>query len=112
MIHVSKENPKGPNPTKIGSNVQIGEKCVIHACTVEDGAVIEGGVIIYDFATIGKGARILAGSFVSQGKHVNDGEVGTLTLENFYIFTDRFPCNGKKDLGWSTCKACGKCFTC
>ena len=51
----------------IGSNVTIGHKCIIHGCTIEDGALIGMGAILLNGSKIGKNSIIAAGSVVKEG---------------------------------------------
>ncbi|MFV0382432.1 gamma carbonic anhydrase family protein [Paracoccus sp. (in: a-proteobacteria)] len=51
-------------PTHIGDRVTVGQGAVIHACTVEDGCVVEREAVILDGSRIGAGAVIAAGSVV------------------------------------------------
>ncbi|MCF7792218.1 MAG: gamma carbonic anhydrase family protein [Victivallales bacterium] len=55
------------NSTFIGDEVTIGHKCIIHGCTVEDGALIGMGAVILNGAVVGKNAIIAAGSVVKEG---------------------------------------------
>ena len=51
----------------IGNGVTVGHSAIIHACTVEDDALIGMGAIILDNAVIGAGAIIAAGSVIKVG---------------------------------------------
>ena len=64
VVHVTHDT----GPTQIGDNITIGHSCVIHACTIEDGALIGMGSVILDGAVIGKNSFIGAGSLVTQNK--------------------------------------------
>jgi len=78
VIHVSHAGPhakRGGFPTLIGSDVTIGHKAVIHACTIEDAALIGMGALVLDGAVIGKHAFVAAGAVVSPGKVVGEGEL-------------------------------------
>lgn len=55
-------------PVKIGNQITIGHQCIIHCCTIEDGALIGMGSTILNNAVIGKNAMIGAGSLVTEGK--------------------------------------------
>lgn len=52
----------------VGDNVTIGHSCIIHGCTVEDGALIGMGSVILNDAVIGENTLIGAGSLVTEGK--------------------------------------------
>ena len=51
----------------VGDNVTIGHNCIIHGCTIDDGALIGMGAILLNGSKIGKNAIIAAGSVVKQG---------------------------------------------
>lgn len=36
VVHVAKENPKGPLPTVVGNHVVVEQGSILHACTLED----------------------------------------------------------------------------
>ncbi len=57
-------------PTHIGKNVTIGHNAIVHAVTIEDGALIGMGSILLDGAVIGKNALVGAGCLVPPGKRV------------------------------------------
>ena len=57
-------------PTIIGKDVTIGHNAIVHAVTIEDGALIGMGSIILDGAVIGKQALVGAGCLVPPGKKV------------------------------------------
>lgn len=58
---------------RIGARVTIGHGAILHACTVEDEALIGMGSIILNGAVIGKGAIIAAGALVPPGTVVEPG---------------------------------------
>lgn len=60
-------------PTHIGHGVSAGRGAVIHACTVGDGCVFEGGAVILDGSIIGPGAVISAGSVVFPRSELEGG---------------------------------------
>lgn len=57
----------------IGSNVTIGHRALLHACTVEDNALIGMGAVVLNGARVGKGAMVSAGALVTQNAVVEDG---------------------------------------
>lgn len=78
VIHVSHDGPhlrRGGFATRIGSDVTIGHKAIIHACTIEDAALIGMGAIILDGAVVKKHGFVGAGALVSPGKVVGEGEL-------------------------------------
>jgi carbonic anhydrase/acetyltransferase-like protein (isoleucine patch superfamily) len=78
VIHVSHDGPHaklGGFATRIGSDVTIGHKAIIHACTIEDAALIGMGAIVLDGATVKKHGFVGAGALVPPGKVVGEGEM-------------------------------------
>lgn len=78
VIHVSHDGPhlrRGGFATRIGSDVTIGHKAIIHACTIEDAALIGMGAIILDGAVVKKHGFVGAGALISPGKVVGEGEL-------------------------------------
>lgn len=78
VVHVSHDGPHaklGGFATRIGSDVTIGHKAIIHACTIEDAVLIGMGATVLDGAVVRKHAFIGAGALVSPGKIVGEGEL-------------------------------------
>ncbi len=78
VIHVSHAGPHaklGGFPTVIGSDVTIGHKAVIHACTIEDAVLIGMGALVLDGVVVRKHAFIAAGAVVTPGKVVGEREL-------------------------------------
>lgn len=78
IVHVSHDGPHaklGGFATRIGSDVTIGHKAIIHACTIEDAVLIGMGAIILDGAVVKKHAFVGAGALVPPGKVVGEGEM-------------------------------------
>ena len=57
----------------IGSDVTIGHGCIIHACTIEDMALVGMGSVILDGTTISKKVILGAKSLVPSGKTLESG---------------------------------------
>ncbi len=57
-------------PCIIGEYVTIGHGAIVHACTVEDHALIGMGATILHGAKIGRGAMIGAGALVTMGAEI------------------------------------------
>lgn len=70
LVHVS-----SGGKTVIGSNVSIGHKCTIHGCTIMDDTLVGMDSIVLDKAVIGRFCIIGAGSLVTKGTVIPDGEV-------------------------------------
>lgn len=58
---------------EIGADVTVGHACILHGCTIKDGALIGMGSILLDGAEIGEGAIIGAGSLVTRGTVIPPG---------------------------------------
>lgn len=61
--------------TNIADRVTIGHMCLIHACTLEAGAMVGMQATVMDGAVVGEGALVAAGSLVPPGKRIGAGEV-------------------------------------
>ncbi len=55
-------------PTRIGSDVSVGHRCILHACTVGDRVLVGMGSILMDGAIVGEDSIVGAGSLLSRGK--------------------------------------------
>jgi carbonic anhydrase/acetyltransferase-like protein (isoleucine patch superfamily) len=71
IVHVARE---GLGVT-IGEGVMVGHMAMIHACSIQDDAMIGMTACILDGATVESGAMIAAGALVSPNKIVKSGEV-------------------------------------
>jgi len=75
VIHVTHrygELPEG-HATRIGSDVTVGHKVMLHGCTVEDLCLIGMGSVILDGAIIRSKVLLGAGSLVPEGKDLEGG---------------------------------------
>lgn len=75
VIHVThrhSELPEG-HATRIGSDVTVGHKVMLHGCTVEDMCLIGMGAIVLDGAIIRSKVLLGAGSLVPEGKDLEGG---------------------------------------
>ena len=78
VVHVSHDGPHaklGGFATVIGDDVTIGHKAIVHACRIEDAALIGMGAIVLDGAVVQKHAFIGAGALIAPGKVVGSGEL-------------------------------------
>lgn len=75
VLHVTHDSEFAPggNPLIVGSDVTVGHRVVLHACTVEDFCLIGMGAVILDGALIRAGAMIGAGSLVPPNKELEGG---------------------------------------
>lgn len=71
IIHVDSRN----YGTYIGSCVTIGHMALIHACTIEDGAMIGMQSTVMDGAVVEAGALVAAGALVPPGKRIPAGQL-------------------------------------
>ncbi|MBM3617616.1 MAG: gamma carbonic anhydrase family protein [Alphaproteobacteria bacterium] len=71
VIHVT----RGTGPTTIGSDITIGHKALLHACTLEDACFIGMGSILLDFAVVETGGMLAAGSQLTPKKRVPKGQL-------------------------------------
>ena len=68
VLHVS-----AGRPCVIGADVTVGHRAVVHACTVEDGALIGIGAVVLDGAVVGRDAVVAAGAVVAPGATIPPG---------------------------------------
>ncbi len=66
IIHVSYK----ASPCLIGNDVTVGHGVILHACTVQDFALIGMGTVILDDAQVGEFSLIGAGSLVTSGTKI------------------------------------------
>jgi carbonic anhydrase/acetyltransferase-like protein (isoleucine patch superfamily) len=59
----------------VGNDVVVGHGAILHACTIEDGALIGMGAIILNGAIIRKGAVVGAGAVVTEGMEVPENSL-------------------------------------
>jgi carbonic anhydrase/acetyltransferase-like protein (isoleucine patch superfamily) len=75
VIHVTHDGPYSPGgtPTLVGTDVTVGHRVVLHACTIEDACLIGMGAIVMDGALIRREVILGAGSLVPPGKELESG---------------------------------------
>lgn len=66
VVHVT----AGRFGARIGAEVTVGHRAVVHGCTVGDGALIGIGALVLDGAEVGEGALVGAGAVVTPGTRV------------------------------------------
>ena len=71
IIHCTYEK----HATKIGNNVSIGHRAIVHGCIVEDNVLIGMGAIVMDNCVIGSNSIIAAGAVVTQNTIVPSGTI-------------------------------------
>jgi carbonic anhydrase/acetyltransferase-like protein (isoleucine patch superfamily) len=62
-------------PTRIGRNVTVGHKAMLHGCTIGDGSLVGIGAVVLNGARIGRGCLIGAQALVTEGLEVPDGSL-------------------------------------
>lgn len=60
-------------PLTIGKRVTVGHGAILHACTIEDGALIGMGAIVLNGAVIGKNSMVAAGALVTSNTVIPEG---------------------------------------
>lgn len=71
IIHVN----AGSFPTVIGDDVTVGHGCIIHACTLHDGAFVGMGATVLDGAVIEPGGMLAAGALLTPNKRIGRNEM-------------------------------------
>jgi carbonic anhydrase/acetyltransferase-like protein (isoleucine patch superfamily) len=64
MLHVTRKSA----PLKIGDEVTVGHRVMLHGCTVGDRVLVGMGATIMDHAEIGDDCIVGAGALVTEGK--------------------------------------------
>jgi len=64
-------------PCLIGARVTVGHGVVLHACTIEDEAMIAMGATVLSGARVGRGSIVAAGAVVPEGMQVPSGVIVT-----------------------------------
>ena len=72
VLHV---NPGEDWVLTIGNDVTIGHACIVHACTLLDGAFVGMGATVLDGAVIEEGGMLAAGGLLAPGKRIPKGEL-------------------------------------
>ncbi len=75
VLHVTHRSDQEPDgfPLRIGNNVTIGHKVILHGCTLGNTILIGMGSIIMDNVIINDQVIVGAGSLVAQGKKLESG---------------------------------------
>ena len=75
VLHITNRSPFVPDGyhLTIGNEVTVGHRCILHACTIEDAALIGMGSTVLDGAVVRSGAMIGANSLVAPGKIIEGG---------------------------------------
>lgn len=70
MVHTSTDFP-----VKIGKNVTIGHRAIIHGAVIESNVLIGMGAILLDGAYVEKNVLVAAGSLIPPGKRIPSGSL-------------------------------------
>ena len=75
VVHVTHDGPFNPGgfPCKVGSDVTVGHKVMLHGCTIGDRVLVGMGTTIMDGAVVESDVIIGAGSLVPPGKTLSGG---------------------------------------
>lgn len=75
VVHVSHDGPYSPGGfhTRIGDDVTVGHKALVHACEVGNRCLVGMGAIIMDGAVLEDDVMLAAGALVSPGKRLQSG---------------------------------------
>ncbi len=66
VVHVD----SGRWPTRVGDQVTVGHRVILHGCTVEDLSLIGMGAILLNEVVVGSGSLIAAGAVVLEGTRI------------------------------------------
>ncbi len=75
VLHVTHDGPYNPGgfDLKIGNNVTVGHRVILHGCYIKDSCLIGMGATIMDGVVIESNTLIGAGSLVTPNKHIEAG---------------------------------------
>jgi carbonic anhydrase/acetyltransferase-like protein (isoleucine patch superfamily) len=62
-------------PCRIGARVTVGHGAILHACTVEDEALVGMGATVLSGARVGRGSIVAAGALVPEGMTIPAGVI-------------------------------------
>lgn len=62
---------------RVGARVTIGHGAVLHACSIEDDALVAMGATVLSGARIGKGSVVAAGAVVTEGMEIPPGVIAS-----------------------------------
>jgi carbonic anhydrase/acetyltransferase-like protein (isoleucine patch superfamily) len=60
-------------PMRLGKNVTIGHKVMLHGCTIGDGTLVGINSVVMNGARIGRHSLIGANTLIAEGKEIPDG---------------------------------------
>jgi carbonic anhydrase/acetyltransferase-like protein (isoleucine patch superfamily) len=62
-------------PCRIGARVTVGHGAILHACVIEDGAMVAMGATVLSGARVGRGSVVAAGAVVPEGMDIPPGVI-------------------------------------
>ncbi len=71
MLHVTRKT----SPLRVGDDVTVGHRVLLHGCTIGSRVLVGMGAIIMDDAEIGDDCVIGAGALVTRGKKIPSGSL-------------------------------------
>jgi carbonic anhydrase/acetyltransferase-like protein (isoleucine patch superfamily) len=75
ILHVSHDSEFAPGgfALRIGADITVGHKVILHGCTIEDGCLVGMGATVMDGAILRSGVLLGAGSLVPPGQELEGG---------------------------------------
>lgn len=75
VIHVTHDGPYTPggHPTRLGEDVTVGHRAIVHACAVGNRVLVGMGAVLMDAVEVDDEVIIAAGAVVPPGKRLNSG---------------------------------------
>ncbi len=75
ILHVSHDSEFAPGgfPLRIGADITVGHKVILHGCTIEDGCLVGMGATVMDGAILRSRVLLGAGSLVPPGQELEGG---------------------------------------
>jgi len=70
VLHVTEDTP-----LKIGEEVTVGHRAILHGCTVGNRCLIGMGAIVLDRAILGDECLIAAGTLITEGSQIPSGSL-------------------------------------
>lgn len=62
-------------PLRVGEDVTVGHKALLHGCTVGNGALVGMGATMLNRAVLGEGSLLGAGALLTEGRTVEPGHL-------------------------------------
>lgn len=77
IVHVAHDGPFSPGgtPTRIGADVTVGHRAIVHACTIGDRVLVGMGATVMDGAVVEDDVIIGANALVPPGKRLAAGHL-------------------------------------